>query len=106
VKPEGYVAFTDALKGIKTALDTASYPVYLNWYRLISGGEGPQFVVAVDRGSWAEMEGPAKSIEQALTDAVGAQKAIAMLTAIRESTRSTRSYMLKYRPDLSYVPAK
>ena len=106
VKPDGFVAFLDALKEMKAALDKTSFPMVLDWYRLVSGGEGPQFVLAVDRKSWADMEGPAKSLDQALADAVGAQKAVALLTAIRESTRFTRSYMLRYRPDLSYVPAK
>lgn len=42
-------AFTDALKAAKTALDEIDWPVHSGWYRLASGGEGPQFVLAVER---------------------------------------------------------
>jgi len=106
VKPDGFVAFADALKALKGALDKANYPMYAYWYRLVSGGEGPQFVVAVDRNSWAEMAGPAKSLDDALAEAVGPQKAVEVLTAIRQTTRYTRSYMIAYRPDMSYIPPK
>ncbi len=106
VKPDGFVAFLDAIKELKAALDKAHYPMYTGWYRLVSGGEGPQFVLEVDRNSWAEMEGPATSLEQALSEAVGAQKAMGLLSTIRQTTRSTRSYMLRYRADLSYIAPK
>jgi hypothetical protein len=106
VKPEGYMVFQDSLKEIRAAMNKANDPTYLNWYRLVSGGEGPQFVLAVDRNSWADMEPRAKSLDQTLADVLGPQKAVALLNAIRANTRYTRSYMLRYRSDLSYVPAK
>jgi hypothetical protein len=106
VKPEGFVAFGEAVKELKAGLEKANYPMYVYWYRLVSGGEGPQFVVSIDRNSWAEMEGPPKSLEDVLAEVLGPQKAISLLSAIRESTRYTRSYMLSYRPDLSYVAPK
>jgi hypothetical protein len=106
VKPDGFVAFVDALKEMKTAFDKGDVPMYINWYRLVSGGEGPQFVVAIDRNSWTEMAQPAKSLDQILAEALGPQRAISVLTAIRQATRFTRSYMLSYRADLSYIAPK
>lgn len=106
LKPDGFAAFLDALKETRAAMEKSSYPMTFEWYRLVSGGEGPQLVLAVDRNSWADMEAPAKSLDQTLAEAVGPQKAVALLNAIREGTRFTRSYMLRYRSDLSYVPAK
>ena len=106
VKPDGFVAFVDAIKVLKGALDKLNYPMYAYWYRLVSGGEGPQFVVAVDRNSWSEMAGPAKSLDDALAEALGPQKAVEVLTAIRKATRYSRSYMIAYRPDLSYIAPK
>jgi hypothetical protein len=91
---------------MRTAMEGMSYPMTFSWYRLVSGGEGPQFVLAVDRASWADMEPAGKSLDAALAEKLGAQKAITLLTTIRESTRYTRSYLLRYRADLSYVPAK
>jgi len=106
VKPEGFLAFTDALRAIRTALAPLDPPISFTWYRLISGGENPQFLLAVDRNAWAELAGGGKSLDQILVETVGAQRAVAIQAALRDSTRSTTSYMLRYRPDLSYVPAK
>jgi hypothetical protein len=106
VKPDGYAAFVDALRQMRAAMEGMSYPMTFSWYRLISGGEGPQFVLAVDRASWADMEPPGKSLDAALAEKLGSQKAVSLLTTLRETTRSTRSYLLRYRSDLSYMPAK
>jgi hypothetical protein len=106
VKPDGYTAFVDALRQMRAAMEGMSYPMTFSWYRLISGGEGPQFVLAVDRASWADMEPPAKPLDAALAEKLGSQKAVSLLTTLRENTRYTRSYLLRYRADLSYVPAK
>jgi hypothetical protein len=106
LKPDGYAAFMDALKELKAATEKASYPMTYEWWRLVSGGEGPQLVLAIDRNSFAEMEPPAKSLDQALAEAVGPQKAVALMSEIRGGTRFTRSYLLRYRPDLSYAAPK
>lgn len=106
VKPDGYTEFVDALRQMRAAMEGMSYPMTFSWYRLISGGESPQFVLAVDRASWADMEPAGKSLDAALAEKVGAQKAVTLFTAIREATRFTRSYLLRYRADLSYIPAR
>ncbi len=106
VKPDAFVTFTDAIKELRSGLEKANYPMYVYWYRLVSGGEGPQFVVSVARDSWAEMAGPAKPLDDALAEALGPQKAVEALAAIRRATRYTRSYMIAYRPDLSYIAPK
>jgi len=103
VKPEGFVAFMGALKEMRAATASASYPMTYEWYRLVSGGEGPQFVLAVNRNSFADMEPPARSLDQALTEAVGPNKAVALQEMVRSATRFTRSYLLRYRPDISYM---
>lgn len=106
VKPSGVTQFADALKEIKAALDKADYPVHMRWYRLFSGGEGPRFVVAIDRNSWAELEPMAKSLEQVIADVTTPAKAVELASAVRDNTRYTYSELLVYRPDLSYVPTK
>jgi hypothetical protein len=106
VKPSGVVQFVEALKEIKTALDKADYPVHTYWYRLVSGGEGPHFVVSIERNSFAEFEPMAKSLEQVIAEATSPGKAVELASAVRDNTRHTYSELLVYRPDLSYVPAK
>jgi hypothetical protein len=106
VKLEGVTAFTDALKELKTALDTINWPIHSRWYRLVSGGEGPQYVLSVDRNSWAEMEPPATSMEKALSEVLGPRKTTELFDAIRKNTRYVTSEMFVFRPELSYFPAK
>jgi hypothetical protein len=106
VKTSDVVAFTDALEEITAALNKANWPVHSTWYRLVSGGRGPQFVLATDRNSFAEMEGPAKSLEQAVSEVLNPHKAAALFDTIRGATDHTYSELLVYRPDLSYIAGK
>lgn len=106
VKPSGIVQFTDALKEIKVALDKANYPVHSMWYRLVSGGEGPLYVLVTERNAWADLEPMAKTLEQVLAEATSPSKAVELMSAVRDNTRTTYSEMLQFRPDLSYLPAK
>jgi hypothetical protein len=106
IKPSGIAHFSDAIKEITAALAKADYPMHYQWYRLVSGGEGPQWVLAVARDNWSAMEPPAKSLEETLAGVVGPRKSAELLTAVRDSTRSTYSEILQYRADLSYIPSK
>jgi len=106
VKPAKLSAFTDAIKEIKTTLDGAEFPVHTDWYALASGGQGPHFIAATDRGSWAEFAGPEKSMSKVLDEKLGARRATELIDAIRDAITSTYSEALLYRPDLSYLPSK
>ena len=106
VKPSGVVQFADALREIKAALDNANYPVRSSWYRLVSGGEGPHYVLVVERSSFAEFEPMAKSLEQVIAEVTSPAKAIELASAVRDNTRHTYSELLVYRADLSYLPVK
>ncbi len=105
VKPAGVEAFVAAIKEAKTALDKAGWPSHSFWYRLVNGGEGPEFVLVAARASWAEMAPPAKSLAETLAGVLGPQKAVAVIHAVMGNTSRTYSELLRYRPDLSYVPA-
>ena len=105
VKPDGVDAFLGAIKDAKTALDKIDWPSHSFWYRLVSGGKGPEFVLVTARASWAELEPPAKTLTQALTEVYGPQKAVAVVHAVVSNTSHTYSELIRYRPDLSYIPA-
>ncbi|MGE5235224.1 MAG: hypothetical protein ACM3O7_02600 [Acidobacteriota bacterium] len=106
IKPSGIAAFSDAIREITAALDKAGFPIHYEWYRLVSGGEGPHWVLAVARANWAAMEPPDKGLEDALAGVVGPRRSAELVAAVRDNTRSTYSEMLQYRPDLSYIPGK
>lgn len=104
IKPAGISEFNDALKEIKAALDKANYPVHFNWYRLVSGGEGPRYVIATARNNFADFEPLDKSLEDVITEAYGAPKAVALLHSIRSNTVRIYTEILRYRPEIGYVP--
>jgi hypothetical protein len=105
VKPSGVGAFLAAIKEGKQALDKVNWPVHAFWYQLVSGGEGPQFVLVVARASWAEFEPQGKGLPAAFAEVYGPEKATALVNAVSDNTRYTYSELLRYRPDLSYIPA-
>jgi len=105
LKPSGVPGFLAAIKEAKLALDKVEWPIRSSWYQLVSGGEGPQFVLVTARSSWADFEPGAKTLDQALAEMYGPQKATTLMDAVRDNTRYTFSELLRYRPDLSYIPA-
>jgi hypothetical protein len=105
VKPDGVEAFLGAIKDAKTALDKLDWPSHSFWYRLVSGGKGPEFVLVTARASWAEMEPATKTLSQALAEVYGPQKSVAVIQAVVGNTSHTYSELIRYRPDLSYIPA-
>lgn len=93
--------FQDAVKAVNAAIEKASYPAKPGrWYQLANGGDVPHYVLVVDRDSWADMEPPATTMDQAL----GPDGAQALAT-IRRASKRIYTELVEYRPDLSYVPA-
>lgn len=105
VHPADVPRFEDALKEVKAALDKIGWPVRSGWYRLISGGSGPHYVLSTARANWAAFAPLEKSLLEGLTEAVGARRATELLDTVRASTDHVETEILAYRAELSYVPA-
>ncbi len=63
-------------------------------------------MLAAASASFAAMALPDKPLDALLAEPVGALKAATPLDTIRKGTRYTRSYLLRFRADLSYMQAK
>ena len=101
VMPEHIREFEDGIKGVNAAIQKTNYPAKPSrWYQLVSGAEGPQYVLVTDRTAWADLEPPAQRLDEAL-GADGAQA----LAAVRRATKHTYTDVVEFRPDLSYIPA-
>lgn len=105
VKPEGVTEFAENVKKISEAIKKSNWGTGLMWYQLVSGGEGPRFVLSVGRKDWASFAPPEKSLSDMLASVYGAEQGTAMLQDLRKHIRYTRTYVSRYRADLSYVPA-
>jgi len=100
--PERVNDFTDAIKAINAAIDTAHYPTKPSrWYQLANGGDVPHYVLVTDRAGMADFEPPAQSMQEAL-----GPEGAAALDKLRKSCKRIYSETLQYRPDLSYLPSK
>jgi hypothetical protein len=105
VKPAGLIQFNESIKRINAAIAQTKYPAKPSrWYTLVSGGEGPHFVVVTDRNSWADMQAPEQSMADMLKQAYGSDDKT--LQTFRDAVDHTMSELMEYRADLSYVPAK
>ena len=103
---EGLIDFQDAIKKANAAIKKSHYPSHPMWYRLTSGGEGPHFVGVQVRKTWAEFEPPEKTLQDMLTEVYGKIEGPATLAKFRKQIRYVETEILRYRPDLSYVPGK
>jgi hypothetical protein len=106
VNPAGVSEFGAAIRSLKEAADKANWPVSFTWYHLVSGATGPQFVLVYNHKSWADFGGSGESVEAAISSVVGPYEAVRLLQGVRANTLSTYSELLRYRRDLSYLPAK
>ena len=107
VKPEGVASFTEGIRKINEGLKkTNSVTSRSRWYALANGGDGPKFALVQERNSWAEFEPGPKPLDQLLVDAFGKDEAASLMKSIQSSYWHNQSYILQYRPDMSYRPGK
>jgi hypothetical protein len=108
LKPESVNDFIDAVKKINEGIKKTNYAVQGpgRWYQLINGGEVPLYVLVGDRATWAAFQPNDKTLDAMMEEAYGKEQGAAILAAGRKAIRSQTTSASKYRPDLSYVPAK
>ena len=108
LKPEAVNDFVEGVKKVNEGIKKTSYPQAgpSRWYQLVNGGEGPLFVLVGDRANWAAFAPMEKTLDAAMEEAYGKEPGAAILSGLRKSFRSVRTETMKYRPELSYLPAK
>jgi len=105
VRAEGVADFVAGVRKITEAGKKTGGLGRPMWYQLVSGGEGPRFVLRQLRKNWAEFQPPDKTLDAIVEEAFGKEEAAQILSSVRKNIRYTISYTSRYRPDLSYVPA-
>ena len=103
--PDSVGNFTYALQKGHEALVKANWPGRFLWTERISGGETPMFSVVALLRSWADLTPPDKSLSEAMIEVLGRGEAESLISSFFESIRSQETNVLRYRPDLSYVPS-
>ncbi len=106
VKPGGTLAAEEAIKEVNAAIKKSNWPAKPSaWYQLLNGGEGPTLVLVSAREKWADFQPPEEEFGQMLGESYGKMGAENLFHKFYGSVRSFHSQIIKFRPDLSYMPA-
>jgi hypothetical protein len=100
--------FNSALGRITEAIQKTKWPVSYLWLQLANGGPSGIYVLVIPHPNWADFEDKPdqKPFRQMLTDAFGEQEADSIVRRVDSSVESVTSEINRFRPDLSYIPAK
>lgn len=98
--------FRSAIDRIFEATQKTKWPVNYLWYALASGGPAGVYVLVLPRNSWADLEDKpgVKPFREMIKDAFGQQEADSIIDRIDHSVEKETSEIIKFRPDLSYLP--
>lgn len=110
VKIESEQEFVNDIRKIheaiqKTKWGSAGQPANYHWYAVVDGGSSPHYVLALPLRGWADMEEPETPFPMMLEKAYGRAEAQAIMESIGRTVKHQYSEVLRYRPDLSYVPS-
>jgi hypothetical protein len=97
--------FVATVKKVQDALRAAKWPESSAWLELMNGGEGPTFVLLLERKGWADFAPGAKTVFQIVEEAYGKEQADALWKSRDATIAQSFTEAASYRPDLSYVPA-
>jgi hypothetical protein len=98
------VQFYEAVRQFHHALRKAGSPKRYEWFELLSGGEGPQFMLFLPRRNWAAFDTQSGFLLKALEKSVGTKKSSELFAQFTAAVKNCRRYAVRLRPDLSNLP--
>ncbi len=100
--------FRSAISRVYDASQKTKWPVNFEWYALVNGGLTGEYVLSIPHNTWADFEDKpdVKPFRDMLKEAFGQSEADSIVDRIDHSVEKETSEIIKFRPDLSYLPAK
>ena len=98
--------FNYAIKKINEAINKSDWPIHYAWLTTVSGGELGTYILVIPHKNWADFKEPEKSFPAMLEEVYGRVEAGKVLKALTKSVLSESSQILRFRPDLSYIPGQ
>jgi len=100
--------FRSGIERIYEAAQKTKWPVNFSWYVLANGGRSGHYVLSIPHNSWADFgDNPnVKPFRDMIKEAFGQADADSIVERIDMSVEKETSEIIKFRPDLSYLPAK
>jgi hypothetical protein len=96
--------FMYLIKKFHKAIEKTEWPVNYIWYRLVNGGDMPEYVLVIPHENYASMKEPEKSFGKMLAEAVGQRDAESLLKQWTKAVKKESSSIIRSRPDLGYTP--
>lgn len=103
---EGFRDFRAAIAKIRQAVVDKDPTRHFAWFSTLNGSPGPKMILAVPRGAWADFEPDEVPLWSLVSDAYGEPEAESMRRTIATTVDRQESYVVRYREDLSFRPAR
>ncbi len=102
---------TDFQKGISRVTEAATktnWPMKFEWYHLVNGGSGDEWVLVLPHDKWADFgDSPdVKPPHEMVAGAFGASEAKSLFDSFNDMVMYETTEIIQFRPDLSYIPSK
>jgi hypothetical protein len=100
--------FRSAIGRVYDATIKTKWPVNYEWYVLANGGEDGSYVLSLPHKNWADLDDNpnVKPFRDMLKEAFGQEEADSIIHRLDTSIERQTSQIVKFRPDLSYLPSK
>jgi hypothetical protein len=106
LKPGKEADFEDSIKKTNDAINKSNWPPHYAWFSLVDGGEQPHYVLVYYMNGWADFAEPQPSFDVMMEKAVGKHDAEALTHEFDNSIHKEWSETIRFRSELSYMPAK
>lgn len=96
--------FYEAVRQFHDAMRKAGSPERYEWFELLNGGEGPQFMLFLPRRNWAAFNTQREFLAEALEKSLGKRKCEKLITQFGAAVKSYHRSAVRLRPELSKLP--
>jgi len=79
-------------------------PYTYSWNKVVVGGSGAQVYLSMPRKNWSEFKEPSPDLWQVAAEVMGKREAGELRAKIGAAIKSEESFVVAFRPDLSYMP--
>jgi len=108
IRRDKVAEFRAVLAKVAEAVQKTKWPVHYEFYQLVNGGYLGTFVLAEPHANWADFEDQPniKPFRDMLREAFGSAEGDSVYERVEGAIENEYTEILKFRPDLSYIPAK
>jgi hypothetical protein len=96
--------FYEAVRQFHAALQHAGSRERYEWFELLNGSEGPQFMLFLPRRSWAAFDTQRGFLSEALEKSLGKRKSEKLIAQFSAAVKSYHRCAVRLRPELSKLP--